>query len=266
LLRKRVPIISNISVAPGIYDLAVKDVETAASAMPGQFCHFRVLPAVTDSYDPLLRRPLSINDAEMGGGVKFTYAVVGRGTEALSRMKPGDIIDYIGPLGNGFDLSVDSEAPLLAGGGMGAVPLVLLARRLIESGRKPAVALGFSSRDRMICCDQLRNLGCDPRVVTEDGSAGAKGLLVGDYLQEFVEREKPDYVYACGPGSMLAALAGFCRRLGIPGQVSLEERMACGIGACLSCSCSLRDTDSDQVVQARVCRDGPVFDISRVVF
>ena len=207
---------------------------------PGQFINIAV-PGFT------LRRPISVCDID-GDALTIVYDVVGHGTEALSAMTPGQELDILPALGNGFDLSKCGKRPVLLGGGVGCPPIYSLAKNILTSGIMPTIILGFNSDDRMIMIEQFENLDTPFHVATVDGSYGTKGFVTDVITKEDL---KPDYLYACGPMPMLRAL---CTGLDIPGQVSLEARMACGFGACMCCSLETKNGPR------RICKDGPVFE------
>lgn len=213
---------------------------------PGQFVNIAV-PGFT------LRRPISVCDIE-GEILTIVYDVVGHGTEALSLMKEGAVLDILPALGNGFDISKSGERPVLLGGGVGCPPIYSLAKNLLEKGVLPTVVLGFNSDSRMIMIEQFENLDIPFHVATVDGSYGTKGFVT-DVIRN--EGLKPDYFYACGPLPMLRAL---CRTLEIPGQLSLEARMACGFGACMCCSLQTRSGAK------RICKEGPVFEKEELIW
>ncbi|NLN16495.1 MAG: dihydroorotate dehydrogenase electron transfer subunit [Firmicutes bacterium] len=231
-----------------IYRLTLSAPQVAADAQPGQFVHVRTVPPT--SWDPFLRRPLSIHDCSREEGIiALLYEVVGRGTTLLSRLRPGDEVDLLGPLGRGFTL-VPDRRPVLVGGGLGLAPLLFLARRLREARQRPVVLVGCRRGSDVVAIDDFAALDCKVEVATEDGSLGCKGMVT-TLAEKHLECE--DAVYACGPRPMLAAIAGLCRGAGALLQVSLEEKMGCGIGACLVCACPTPKG------YARVCTDGPVF-------
>lgn len=207
---------------------------------PGQFVNIAI-PGFT------LRRPISVCDIE-GDYLTIVYDVVGHGTEALSEMHAGATLDMLPALGNGFDISKCGERPVLLGGGVGCPPIYSLAKNLLAADVLPTVVLGFNSDDRMIMIEQFENLDIPFHVATVDGSYGTKGFVTDVITREALN---PDYFYACGPLPMLRAL---CTQLEIPGQVSLEARMACGFGVCMCCSLETRRGAK------RICKDGPVFD------
>ncbi|MDE7160990.1 MAG: dihydroorotate dehydrogenase electron transfer subunit [Muribaculaceae bacterium] len=219
---------------------------------PGQFVEI----AIPGKF---LRRPISVSDYD-GSGITLLYDVVGEGTLEMSRLRPGDTLEMLNGLGNGFDVqfgarkNVADEVPLLIGGGIGVAPLVGLARELKESGMNPVAVFGFASGADVSGADELKALGIETHIATADGSLGFKGFvtdLIVSLGRDF------GYFYACGPLPMLRAV---CTQLEIPGQVSMESRMGCGFGACVCCSLELRSGT------ARICKEGPVFDKEEVIW
>ena len=190
-----------------------------------------------------LRRPISVYDVD-GESVTIIYKVVGRGTEQMKAMRAGDRLDVLTGLGNGYDLTVSGEKPLLLGGGVGVPPMYLLAKRLIEEGKKVSVILGFNTKSEIFCEEEFRALGADVTVTTADGSYGVRGFVTGPMGEM-------DYThfYTCGPEPMLKAIY---RTSVTSGQFSFEERMGCGFGACMGCSCKT------VTGYKRICKDGPV--------
>ncbi len=214
--------------------------DTAPLTRPGQFVQFKV----PDFY---LRRPLSVCDWD-DRSLTLIYKVVGHGTEAMACMQPGETADLLAGLGNGF--TVNACTPLLLGGGVGVPPLYRLCADLIAQGMKPAVVLGFNAKDEIFYEQEFAALGADVTVTTADGSYGIKGYVTHG-AQALTNPY--DYIYTCGPVPMLKAVFTLCNDRGISGQFSLEERMACGFGACMGCSIQTRNGAK------RVCADGPVF-------
>ena len=190
-----------------------------------------------------LRRPISVCDC-IDGELTIIYKVVGKGTEKMAKMTEGKL-DILTGLGNGYDLSTAGDKPLLLGGGVGVPPLYMLAKKLIAEGKQVSVILGFNTKDEIFYEEEFKALGASVTVTTVDGSYGVKG---------FVTNALPDidytYVYSCGPLPMLKALAGATQT---SGQYSLEERMGCGFGACMGCSCKTL------LGNKRICKEGPVF-------
>ncbi len=190
-----------------------------------------------------LRRPISVYDRDEES-VTIIYKVVGKGTEQMKNMKVGETLDVLTGLGNGYDLSSSGERPLLLGGGVGVPPLYLLAKKLIAEGKKVSVILGFNTKDEIFCEEEFRALGADVTVTTVDGSYGVKGFVT-DAMKEIPYT----YFYTCGPEPMLRAIY---RVAETEGQLSFEERMGCGFGACMGCSCKTIYGNK------RICKDGPV--------
>ena len=221
--------------------------DTGAIRAPGQFVNIRVEGCY-------LRRPISVADWD-DNTLTLIYKVVGEGTKRLSRMGgPGAALDLLVGLGNGYDLDCCGRAPVLIGGGVGVPPLYGLAKRLWQRGITPTVLLGFGSADEVFGEQEFRALGCPTMVATADGSYGSKGFVT-DLLREAGMRY--DYFYTCGPEPMLRAVYDAC---GCDGQLSFEERMGCGFGACMGCSCKTK------YGAKRICKDGPVLKKEEVVW
>ena len=206
---------------------------------PGQFVNIKV-------EGKYLRRPISVCDYD---DTSFTllYDVVGEGTSEMEEWECGREVNVLAPLGNGFDISVKSEHPLLLGGGIGIAPLFRLAKDLIAQGKKPCVILGFNSCKEVSWVEEFKSTGAETYVATVNGEVGTKGFVTD---VEACKSADKDYFYACGPMPMLKAL---CLGLEIPGEISLETRMACGFGVCMCCSLETKDGSK------RICKDGPVF-------
>lgn len=213
--------------------------DTTSLTAPGQFVNI----AVDGKF---LRRPISVSD--FGDGViTLLYDIVGEGTEWLSHRRPGDTLDILSGLGNGFSLDYVPERPVLLGGGIGAAPMLKLAKELVRLGSKPTVILGHNTSADVVMTGMLLDAGAEVLVATVDGSAGTKGFVT-DVIRE--HNLNPDYFYACGPLPMMRAL---CDSLDCDGQLSLDERMGCGFGACMCCSLQTRTGNK------RICKEGPVF-------
>ncbi|MBE5809086.1 MAG: dihydroorotate dehydrogenase electron transfer subunit [Clostridiales bacterium] len=226
---------TNETIARDVWRMTLSGDLRAVTA-PGQFVELS-LPGF------FLRRPISVCDVE-GDTLTLIYKVVGGGTAAMARLMPGAKLDALTGLGNGYDADAAGDRPMLLGGGVGVPPLYLLARELMRRGKRATALLGFNTAEDAFYIDEFRALGCDVRVATADGSLGAKGFVTG--LIDFT----PTQYYACGPMPMLRAVHA---ALPCPGQLSFEERMGCGFGACMGCSILTRDGAK------RVCKDGPVF-------
>ena len=225
---------SNEQIAKNVYRMLLAGDTTGI--LPGQFVNIRV-------EGQFLRRPISVCNIE-DGVLTIIYKVVGVGTEAMSHLPVGTQLDVLTVLGNGYDLTKASDAPLLVGGGVGVPPMYMLARQLREMGKTVKVILGFNTQDEVFYEDEFRALGCDVTVTTVDGSHGVKG-----FVTNAVDGQQ-SYYYTCGPLPMIKALIG---TIGTNGEVSMEERMGCGFGACMGCS--IQTTQGTK----RVCKEGPVF-------
>ena len=227
-------ILENAPLTDSVWRIVLRGDNSAITA-PGQFVNIRL--------DGLyLRRPISVCDVE-GDRLTLIYKVVGAGTEQLSHMQPGEALDILSGLGNGYDIACAGARPLLIGGGVGVPPLYLLAKELIKAGRSVTVCLGFNTKGEVFYEDEFRALGCDVRVSTVDGSYGTKGFVT-DILPD-----APTHYFACGPEPMLKAVH---KAVACSGQLSFEARMGCGFGACMGCTC---ETIAGY---KRICRDGPV--------
>ena len=251
-------IVSNKKVAQKFYRMRVESAYLARTAKPGQFVEVRCSPGI----EPLLRRPLGVHRIT-ANGIEMLYEVVGSGTEILSRKPAGSGLDIIGPLGNGFN-DARSDAAILVAGGIGVAPLVALAEKL-AAGKKNNVRiiLGARTKSHILCEKEFKSIGCPVKIVTEDGTVGRKGLATDLLKESFAAREpQPEAIYACGPTGMLKAVAAIAKAHRIPCQVSLEERMACGVGVCLGCPVKVRPDGGYKMV----CKDGPVFDAEEIVW
>lgn len=241
-------LISNEEIADGIFDMRVKNDRLAPLVKCGQFAHIYV-PSKT------LRRPISVCDSE-NGVLRLVYQVKGEGTKLMSEMKPDTNVDILAPLGNGFKIEKGKRYCLI-GGGIGVPPMLFTAKQIDN----PLVITGFRSKSLVILQDDFKKAGAEPVLTTDDGSAGIHGFVT-DILKDRIN--EIDEVCACGPMPMLKAVAQVCKENGKSCQVSLEERMACGIGACLVCAVKVKK-NGEEIMQ-HVCKDGPVFNAEEVVF
>lgn len=224
----------NLRLTDTVYKMCLCG-DTSAITNPGQFINIRL-----DGF--YLRRPISVYDCRENS-VTIIYKVVGNGTKYMSQLNAGERLDVLTGLGNGYDTSCSGDRPLLIGGGVGVPPMYMLAKKLISEGKKVSVILGFNTRDEVFSEDEFSSLGCDVTVTTADGSYGVKG---------FVTDALPDcytHFYTCGPEPMLKAVY---KSTSTGGQFSFEERMGCGFGACMGCSCKT------VTGYKRICKDGPV--------
>ena len=228
-------ITENTRLAEGIYRMVLAG-DTSACTASGQFINIKL-----DGY--FLRRPISVCDWDEES-ITIIYKVLGRGTETMTALPVGTELDVLVGLGNGYDLSKSGDKPLLIGGGVGIPPLYNACRKLIAAGKKPSVILGFNSEKDMFYVDEFRALGAEVLITSADGSVGIKGFVTDamaglDYT----------YFYTCGPTPMLKAIDAIART---SGELSFEERMGCGFGACMGCSCKTKYGNK------RICKDGPV--------
>lgn len=244
-------IIRHTSLSDGIFDMTLKAEEIAKEAKAGQF-----ISVYLNNKSKILPRPISICGIDKEAGtLRIVYRTVGDGTKELSDYKEGETVKILGPLGNGFTQK-DKKA-ILIGGGIGIPPMLELMKQL--DCEKTAV-LGYRDSD-MFLKDEFEAVG-DVVISTEDGSYGTKGNVIDAIKEQGVEGS---IIYACGPTPMLRGIKAYAEEMGIEAQISMEERMACGIGACLACVCKSKDVDSHSYVHnKRVCKDGPVFDAREV--
>jgi dihydroorotate dehydrogenase electron transfer subunit len=259
-LREMGLVIDNQQLSTDLYQVDIKVSQVAQESCPGQFVHLK--PGLTR--DPLLRRPLSLFDVDKKTGtISILYKVVGQGTSLMIKAKSGDWLDILGPLGQGFSL-VDKEGKVvLIGGGIGIAPLVFLARELMNRGQNISILYGADYKEQLVAADRIRAMGAELLISTMDGSAGHKGLVTDILYNQRRDLEKIEYIYCCGPELMMKEVVEYCKQRGIPGEVSLEEHMACGVGACLGCARKLNSRDREY---AKVCKDGPVFPLNEVEF
>ena len=236
---------SNERLTPAVWRMTLEG-DTQWITAPGQFVNVEL----DGCY---LRRPISVCDWDERT-ITLIYKVVGEGTALMAGLRPGARLDLLTGLGNGFDVTKGSRRELLVGGGVGVPPLYNLAKRLLADGREVAVVLGFNTAAEVFCEEEFRALGCDVTVATADGSRGVRGFAttaIAERTPDF------DYFYACGPLPMLRALA---EAVAQDGQLSFEERMGCGFGACMGCSCKTKYGNK------RICREGPVLEKGEVIW
>ena len=227
-------ILSNVALTNDVYKM-VLDGDTRYITAPGQFINIRL-------DGKFLRRPISVCDYD-DKSITIIYKIVGEGTEQLSKLESGEVLDVLTGLGNGYDIT-KSTKPLLIGGGVGVPPMYNLAKALLADGQKPTVVLGFNTKSEIFYEDEFKALGCNTLVTTVDGSYGIKGFVT-DAMTDL----DYDYFYTCGPLPMFKAVYN---ATSTSGQFSFEERMGCGFGACMGCSCKTKYGNK------RICKDGPV--------
>lgn len=228
-------IVSNTALTSSVYKMVLQG-DVSDITAPGQFVNIKL--------DGLyLRRPISVCDLSCDT-LTIVYKAVGKGTEQMSHMTAGEKLDVLTGLGNGYDLSLSGEKPVLLGGGVGVPPMYLLAKELIAQGKKVSVILGFNTKDEVFYEQEFKKLGCDVTVTTVDGSYGVRG-----FVTTALEAMDYTYFYTCGPEPMLKAVY---KTANTSGQMSFEKRMGCGFGACMGCSCKTITG------YKRICKEGPV--------
>lgn len=242
------------NIAKGIFDIWVKCPKIAETAKSGQFVDVKCSGFT-------LRRPISICETDSGRGmIRLVFEVRGNGTDWLAGKNAGDCIDLLGPLGNGFMLGKTDRPAVFVGGGIGVPPLLSAAKPF---GENAAAILGFRSAGAVILKEDFERLGASVTVCTDDGTAGRHGTVTVP-LEERLDAGECAVVFACGPKPMLKAAAMSCEKRNIKCFVSMEERMACGVGACLSCACKVKYEGGEKYFH--VCKNGPVFDAKTIVW
>ncbi len=236
-------IIENIALTDTVYKMVLQG-DVSAITAPGQFVNIKLEGLY-------LRRPISVCDLGENT-LTIIYKVVGKGTQQMSCMEPGEQLDLLTGLGNGYDLSLSGEKPVLLGGGVGVPPMYLLAKELLKHGEKVSVILGFNTKSEIFYEQDIRNLGCDVTGTTVDGSYGTKG-----FVTTVLEKMDYTYFYTCGPEPMLKAVYKVSKT---SGQMSFEKRMGCGFGACMGCSCKTITG------YKRICKEGPVMQKEEILW
>jgi len=264
----RARILSNQKVIEKYYKMSLYAPEVAQEAYPGQFIHIRC----TDGCNPLMRRPFSIYKAE-GKKIEILYEVVGKGTHLLSGKRVGEGVGILGPSGRGFKINLPLRRTVLVAGGIGVAPLYFLASKLMEILKKeekekigenfiplPLVLIGAKNEEKILEEEEFKNLKVEVKIATDNGSKGFKGEVTDFFTSLFLIPESLSFVnvYACGPPPMLKKIAMLSYKYGFPCQLALEQKMGCGIGACLGCVIKGKNG------YLRVCKDGPVFDAGEI--
>ena len=234
-------VIENTKLAEGVYRMRLSG-DTSEVTAPGQFINIKV-------HGLYLRRPISVCDADENA-ITIIYKAVGKGTERLAKMEKGTL-DILTGLGNGYDTSKSGDHPVLLGGGVGVPPMYMLAKKLIAEGKKVSVILGFNTASEIFYEEEFKALGADVTVTTVDGSYGVKGFVTDALPADYT------YFYTCGPEPMLKAIY---KASSTSGQLSFEERMGCGFGACMGCSCKT------VTGYKRICKDGPVLEKEEILW
>lgn len=236
-------ITDNKKIAEKTYFMSLEG-DTSAITKPGQFINIKL-----DGF--FLRRPISVCDCE-NGKLSIIYKVVGNGTKEMSELPIGAELDILSGLGNGYDTSKSGDCPVLIGGGVGVPPMYLLCKKLVSEGKKATVILGFNSEKEVFGVDEFKATGAEVYVTTVDGSVGTKG-----FVTDVLKNLDYTYFYTCGPMPMFKAIESIAKT---SGQYSFEERMGCGFGACMGCTCKTKYGNK------RICKDGPVLEREEIVW
>lgn len=236
-------ITSNEKIARDIFKMTLAG-DTSAITAPGQFVNIKL-----DGF--FLRRPISVCDC-VGENLTLIYKTVGHGTEQMSRVAAGDELDLLTGLGNGYNTKISGGSPLLVGGGVGVPPMYMLCKKLVAEGKKVTVVLGFNSKDDVFYEDEFKALGADVHISTADGTYGTKG-----FVTDVIKNLQYTFFYTCGPEPMFRAMH---KMMKTPGQYSFEERMGCGFGACMGCSCKTLTGNK------RICKEGPVMESEEIIW
>lgn len=255
-------LIEKVMLKENIYHFKVKAPEIAKVAKPGNFIEIRV----SNTTAPFLRRPISIYNLEKDDGiVEFIFQVKGEGTKILANKKVGDKIDILGPLGFGTFKYEGYQKIAVIGGGIGVFPLYELSKCAKKDGKNINIYLGFRNKEYVVLEEEFKNVSDKLIITTDDGTYGKTGFAI-NFLKDDIDKEKPDCIYACGPLPMLRAVRELAIEKDIPCQVSLEERMGCGIGACLGCAVKTAKSTKEAPEYWHVCKGGPVFEAKEVEF
>ena len=271
IIQRKARVLANVHLVGNYYKLALNLPEINRVVRPGQFVMLRI----NQDYKPFLRRPFSIHKIAQSSKLKaqrkrkgpeakcieILYEVVGKGTELLSQKKPGQYLDVLGPLGNGFSI-FDTRCSILVGGGIGIAPLLFLAEQLLAvSPQRLVVLIGAKTKKEILCKKEFAGLNLDVKISTDDGSVGFPGKVT-DLLKHLLLTTDygPMTIYACGPKPMLREISVISKKYNIPAQISLDEYMACGLGVCLGCMVRTRRGYKS------VCKEGPVFDSTEIIW
>mgnify|MGYP003304707367 CR=1 FL=1 len=250
IVKQRATVLSNEMISAGIYSMWLENRAASLLAKPGQF-----ISVYCEDKSRLLPRPISICEVDkQRGALRIVFRVAGAGTDEFAHMTVGQGVDIMGPLGNGYTLQTEGKA-ILVGGGIGIPPMLGLAKKLYAEGKKVIAVLGYRDAKNFLA-KEFEEVA-EVVIATEDGSVGVKGNVIDAIKAKGLTA---DTVYSCGPTPMLRGVKAFAESAGIACQISLEEKMACGIGACLACVCKTKEKDHhSNVNNARICKDGPVF-------
>jgi len=258
-------IISNEKIGESLFKMTVFSPYVVRESIPGQFINIKC--SVGNTIDPLLRRPFSIHDVESDFKVfSVLYVLRGKGTSYLSKLNPGDTIDFAGPLGNGINIDENKNNDyLLIGGGIGIAPLYFLAKTLLEANKNVFFAAGFKDNNFLLFEKMLQRLKISYEIYSENGMYGTRGVIT-DFIAEKVDDFKKYSIYCCGPVNMYKILQNIFSLRNIKAMALFEEIMACGIGVCKGCVMKFKNGQNNEFTYKTVCKDGPLFDLMEAVF
>lgn len=249
-------------IVSGVYKFSLKAENIVKQAKPGNFVEIRI----TDQTEPFLRRPISIHNLDRENGIlEIIFQIKGKGTELLARKQVGEKVDVIGPLGYGTFKLENYKKIAVIGGGIGIFPLYELLKQVKENGVETGVYLSFRNKDLVMLEKEFGEITSNLNISTDDGSYKNKGFAI-DFLKKDMEKEKYECIYACGPTPMLRAVKNYAVENNINCQVSLEEKMACGLGVCLGCAVKTTASPKEAPEYFHVCKAGPVFNCNDVEF
>jgi dihydroorotate dehydrogenase electron transfer subunit len=260
VIQGKFPVIDQVEITHNTYRITIESEVIARESQPGQFVQLRI----NESIDPFLRRPFSIHRVHRNkNSLDLFYKVVGRGTHLMRAFKKGDSVDLTGPLGKGFMIDGDFQQAVIIAGGMGSAPLFFLIDELLSAGKKVTLYWGLKIKDEIYRLSELKKANVEVFITTEDGSMGNKGMITDLFVSSIHLYQNSDSFrgFVCGPKGMIRAAQKIAEKTRFPWQVSMEERMACGMGVCMGCGIKMKNG-----MHQMVCSDGPVFDLSEVLF
>lgn len=255
-------LVAKKELTKGIFQFTIKAPEIVEKAKPGNFVEIRV----SQNTEPFLRRPISIFNLDRKQGIlEFIFQEKGKGTKILANTKIGDKIDVMGPLGYGTFQYQNNEKLAVIGGGIGVFPLYELAKCAKKEKKEVSIYLGFRNQEMVVLEEEFKQVADQLTITTDDGSYAQKGFAI-DFLRKDIESGEIDSIYACGPLPMLRAVQALAEEKNLPCQISLEEKMACGLGGCLGCAIKKKESPKNAPEYWHVCKAGPVFDSKLVEF
>lgn len=257
-------VVSNKKISKDIFLMTLKSKYLAEKSKAGQFVHVLVPTKNAGDKSPFLRRPFGVNWVDKKKQTfSILYKVVGTGTELLSKTQKGDALDVMGPLGNGFEIK-KAKKQIIISGGLGIAPLMLLIEQIKQQKAGDIhLFLGAKDKNEIVFVSQLKKLAKKVIVTTDDGSIGEKCLITNP-AEKILQQDKNAQVYACGPHPMLKCVAGLSKKYKIKAQLSLEEKMACGVGVCMGCPVKVRENKKE--IYKMVCKDGPIFNAEDIIW